>query len=145
MFSRWLFRRRWKHRALEIEGLKDDVIRMGSGSYVVVGMSYSLHYSTLVGSGLGVTCSHSHRFVAIMCIRPNFARAPCLASSRSLLFRNMKCIWAVTSRSLALGVIALNGPPDAISAPICNPVKTNEPAPNPTAPSRRQKLPYCCA
>ena len=97
---------------------------------------------------VGTSCytwSHSHRFVAIMCISPNLASAPCFASSRSLLLRNMKCIWAVTSRSRALGVIALNGPPDAISAPICNPVKTNEPAPNPTAPSRRQKLPYCCA
>lgn len=46
--------------------------------------------------------------------------------------------------NLAAGVIALNGP-EAISAPICNPVNTNEPAPNPTAPNLKQKLPYCCA
>lgn len=89
------------------------------------------------------TCSHSQRLVAIMCIRPNLARAACLAKLRLLLLRNIKCIWAVTSNSLAPGVIALNGP-EAISAPICNPVNTNEPAPNPTAPSLRQKLPYCC-
>lgn len=89
------------------------------------------------------TCSHSQRLVAIMCIKPNLARAACLAKLRLLLLRNIKCIWAVTSSSLAPGVIALNGP-EAISAPICNPVNTNEPAPNPTAPSLRQKLPYCC-
>lgn len=89
------------------------------------------------------TCNHSHKLVAIMCISPNLAKAPCLVSSISLLLRNMKCICAVTKRSLAAGVIALNGP-DATSAPICKPVKTSDPAPNPTVPRRRQKLPYCC-
>lgn len=89
------------------------------------------------------TWIHSHKLVAIICMSPNLARAPCRASSRSLLFKNMKCIWAVTRRSRALGVIALNGPADAISAPICNPVNTNEPAPKPMAPKRKQKLPYC--
>lgn len=100
---------------------------------------FPLHFIIIVP----LTCNHSQRFVAIMCIRPNLASAVCLAKLRLLLLRNIKCIWAVTSSSLAPGVIALNGP-EAISAPICNPVNTNEPAPNPTAPSLRQKLPYCC-
>lgn len=107
---------------------------------IFTSLSLSLiHFITVVP----LTCNHSQRFVAIMCIRPNLASAVCLAKLRLLLLRNIKCIWAVTSSSLAPGVIALNGP-EAISAPICNPVNTNEPAPNPTAPSLRQKLPYCC-
>ena len=91
-----------------------------------------------------ITFNHSQRFVAIMCIKPNLANAACLVSFKFLLFRNIKCIWAMTRRSLAAGVIALNGP-DAISAPICNPVNTNDPAPKPTVPSLKQKLPYCWA
>lgn len=101
------------------------------------------HYS--VFSWYLRTCNHSHKLVAIICMSPSLARAPCFVSSRSLLFRKMKCICAVTKRRRAAGVIARTGPLEATSAPICKPVKTREPAPKPTAPSRRQKLPYCCA
>lgn len=68
-----------------------------------------------------------------------------LVRTKSLLFRKMKCIWVVTRRSRAAGTRACRVSPDDSSAPICRPVKTRLPAPKPTVPSLRQKLPCCCS
>lgn len=53
------------------------------------------------------TCSHSHRFVATMCIRPNRATTLCRARSNSVVFRKMNCIWMMHSSIRAIGVNAI--------------------------------------